>query len=278
LRTGLPPRRKPYAILISNDDGIDAPGIEALAREMKKLGEVTVVAPDKQRSAVGHAITMNYPLRSTKFYKRGKFFGYAIEGTPADCVKLAVRSLLPSPPDIVVSGVNHGSNTAINVIYSGTVSAATEGTILGIPSLAVSLTTYGKADFRPAAGFARKLATLVLQNGLPHGTLLNVNVPAIPGKKIRGVRFTRQGKTRWDDTFDVRTDPNNKEYFWLTGKLEVIDHSSETDEIAIREQYISVTPIQYDLTDYSALTKLRRWNVRTLLPLPKRVRSVSRKK
>ncbi|HUN65847.1 MAG TPA: 5'/3'-nucleotidase SurE [Bacteroidota bacterium] len=271
-------RTRPVSILISNDDGIDAPGIEALAREMRRLGTVTVVAPDKQRSAVGHAITMNYPLRSTKFYKQGKFFGYAIEGTPADCIKLAVRSILPSPPDLVLSGVNHGSNTAINVIYSGTVSAATEGTILGIPSIAVSLTTYGPPDFRPAARFARKLAAMVLHNGLPSGTLLNVNVPAVPAHAIRGVRFTRQGKTKWDDTFDVRTDPNNKEYFWLTGKLEVIDHGSDTDEIAIRERCISVTPIQYDLTDYQELTKLRRWNTKQLLPGGTRPTSASRKK
>src|ERR1041384_3817583 len=134
-------RTKRLRILVSNDDGIDAPGIEAVVRELKKIGEVTVVAPDKQRSAVGHAITVNYPLRASKFYKNGALFGYAVEGTPADCVKLAIRSLLKEKPDILVSGVNHGSNTAINIIYSGTVSAATEGTVLGIPSLAGSLTT-----------------------------------------------------------------------------------------------------------------------------------------
>lgn len=251
-------------ILLSNDDGIDAPGLDALAREMKKLGNVSIVAPDKQRSAVGHAITMNYPLRATKKYKNGKFFGYAVEGTPADCVKLAVHSLLKEKPDILVSGVNHGSNTAINIIYSGTVSAATEGTILGIPSLAVSLTTYGKADFRYAASIARKLANLVIANGLPAGTLLNVNVPAVKPGEIRGVRITRQGKTRWDDTFDVRRDPNDKEYYWLTGKLEVIDQSDDTDEIAVRKNYVSVTPIQYDLTDYLAISKLRRWKLKSL--------------
>ena len=136
-------KTKQLHILVSNDDGIDAPGIQALTQEMKKLGAVTVVAPDKQRSAVGHAITMNYPLRATKYYQDGEFFGYAVEGTPADCVKLAIRSLLPEKPDLLVSGINHGSNTAINIIYSGTVSAATEGTILGIPSIAFSLTTFG---------------------------------------------------------------------------------------------------------------------------------------
>lgn len=231
---------------------------------MKKIGNVTVVAPDKQQSAVGHAITMNYPLRAVDYHKNGRFFGYAVEGTPADCVKLAVRSILRQQPDILVSGVNHGSNTAINIIYSGTVSAATEGTVLGIPSIAVSLTTYGKADFRFAAAFARKLAEVVLAKGLPDGTLLNVNVPAVQPRQIMGIRITRQGKTRWDDTFDVRRDPNDKEYFWLTGKLEIIDHSNETDEIAVREKYISITPIQYDLTDYPAIAKLRRWKLNDL--------------
>ncbi len=254
--------RPPLHILLSNDDGIDAPGLDALAREMKKVGSVTIVAPDKQRSAVGHAITMDYPLRATRFHKRGKFFGYAVEGTPADCVKLAVRSLLPVRPDILISGVNHGSNTAINIIYSGTVSAATEGTILGIPSIAVSLTTYGKADFRPAAVIAKKLALLVVSHGLPSGTLLNVNVPAVKSSQIRGIRVTRQGKTRWEDTFDVRRDPNDKEYYWLMGKLEVMDHGEDTDEIAVRKNFVSVTPIQYDLTDYPAINKLRKWKLK----------------
>jgi 5'-nucleotidase len=261
LNHSAPALKRDLLILLSNDDGIDAPGLDALAREMKKLGNVTVVAPDKQRSAVGHAITMNYPLRAIKYYKNGKFFGYAVEGTPADCVKLAVHSLLKERPDILVSGVNHGSNTAINIIYSGTVSAATEGTILGIPSLAISLTTYGEADFRFAAAFARKLAKMVITNGLPEGTLLNVNVPSVKSGEIKGARITRQGKTRWDDTFDVRRDPNDKEYYWLTGKLEVIDHSDDTDEIAVRKNFVSITPIQYDLTDYPMINKLRRWKL-----------------
>ena len=257
--------RKKLRILVSNDDGIDAPGIEAVVGELRKIGEVVVVAPDKQQSAVGHAITMNYPLRAAKFYKNGAFFGYAVEGTPADCVKLAIRSLLKEKPDILVSGVNHGSNTAINIIYSGTVSAATEGTVLGIPSIAVSLTTYGIPEFTYAAKFTRLLASFVAKRKLPEGTLLNVNIPAVRKKEIRGVVITRQGKTRWDDTFDVRRDPNNKEYFWLTGKLAVIDHAEDTDEIAVRNRYISITPIHYDLTDYKTLAKIRRWPVGQLM-------------
>ncbi|MBI5216653.1 MAG: 5'/3'-nucleotidase SurE [Ignavibacteriae bacterium] len=256
--------KKRLQILVSNDDGIDSAGIFALVREMKKLGDVTVVAPHKQQSAVGHAITMNYPLRVSKFNKNGKFFGYAVEGTPADCVKLAVRSLLPSPPDLVVSGINHGSNTAINIIYSGTVSAATEGTVLGIPSIAVSLTSYKSQDFLFAAKFARKLSTLVLKKGLPKATLLNVNVPAVPENQIKGIKITRQGKTNWNDTFDTRLDPYKNTYYWLTGELEILDHSEDTDQIAVMKKNVSVTPIHYDLTDYNLLKTLDSWGVEKL--------------
>jgi 5'-nucleotidase len=256
-------KRKPN-ILVSNDDGVDAPGIYALVQELKKVGEVTVVAPDKQQSAVGHAITMNFPLRVKEFKKDGVFFGYAVEGTPADSVKLAVKALLKKTPDLLVSGVNHGANTAISIIYSGTVSAATEGTILGIPSIAVSLTTYGPPDFRYAAKFARKLAQLVLKKGLPEGTLLNVNVPALPAKDIKGVVVTRQGRAVWNDTFDVRRDPANKEYYWLTGALEDSDSGLDFDQSAIRQDYVSVTPIHYDLTDYKMLEVMDRWRINTL--------------
>jgi 5'-nucleotidase len=257
--------RKKLNILVCNDDGIDAPGIYALARSLAAIGHVTVVAPDKQRSAIGHAITMNYPLRVKKFVKNGKFFGYAVEGTPADCVKIAVRTILQTLPDILVSGINHGSNTAINIIYSGTVSAATEGTILGIPSIAVSLTTYEDVDFGFAARFSRRLAQLVLRKGLPVDTLLNVNIPPVPEKSIRGVRITRQGKSRWDDTFDLRRDPNNKEYYWLKGKLDITDTGDDTDQIAILKNYVSITPIHFDLTAYNVLPALGRWKVNSLL-------------
>ncbi|MGD1044269.1 MAG: 5'/3'-nucleotidase SurE [Bacteroidota bacterium] len=254
-------QKRKLNILVSNDDGIDALGIYALVQEMKKIGTVTVVAPDKQQSAVGHAITMNYPLRVKEFKKDGKFFGYAVQGTPADCVKLAVRAILKRAPDLVVSGVNHGSNTAISIIYSGTVSAATEGTILGIPSIAVSLTTYAPADFRYAAKFARKLALLIGKRGLPSSTLLNVNVPPLKAKEIKGVLITRQGKAVWNDTFDHRRDPNNREYYWLTGGLEEVDTDLEFDEAAVRANYISVTPIHYDLTDYKMFEAMKKWGI-----------------
>ena len=254
-------RRAQPLILISNDDGIDAPGIYALVHRIRKLGRVVVVAPDKQQSAIGHAITMNYPLRVVRVQKDGAFFGYAVDGTPADAVKLGVRSILQRHPDLLISGINHGANTAISVIYSGTVSAATEGTILGIPSIAVSLTTYDVPDFRYAARFAARIARVVLAKGLPPGTLLNVNVPAVPQKKIRGVVVTRQGKSSWNDSFEVRRDPSKKEYYWLTGDLEVIDSGLEADQVAVMDNYVSVTPIQYDLTDYAMMKKMRAWKL-----------------
>ena len=250
-----------FHVLISNDDGIDAPGILALVLEMKKIARVTVVAPDRQQSAVGHAITMNYPLRAVPVRKNGEFFGYAVDGTPADAVKLGVRFLLKEKPDLLMSGINHGSNTAINILYSGTVSAATEGTILGIPSIAVSLTTHDQADFSYAAKFAARLAGRVVEEGLPQGTLLNVNVPAVPEEKISGVRVTRQGNSSWEDTFDVRRDPAGREYFWLTGSMAIRDTDPETDQIAVRENFISVTPIHYELTDLTQLERMKHWSL-----------------
>jgi 5'-nucleotidase len=252
-------------ILISNDDGIAASGIAALVQEIKKVARVTVVAPDKQQSAVGHAITMNYPLRAVPYLKNGEFFGYAVDGTPADAVKLGVRFLLKEQPDLVISGINQGSNTAVNILYSGTVSAATEGTVLGIPSMAVSLTTHDEADFSYAAKFSARLATMVAKNGLPPGTLLNVNVPAVPEGQIAGVRITRQGESSWEDTFDVRRDPANREYFWLTGKMKITDTDPFTDQIAIRERFVSITPIRYELTDRTMVDRMKEWGVETLL-------------
>lgn len=251
----------PLHILVCNDDGISAPGLYALTQELRVLGDVSVVAPDRQQSAVGHAITMNYPLRAVPYQKNEQFFGYAVDGTPADAVKLAVKCLLSRKPDLLVSGINHGSNTAINIIYSGTVSAATEGTILGIPSIAVSLTTYLDADFGYAARFAARLARMVLVNGLPQGTLLNVNIPALPEEQIRGVKVTRQGESSWEDTFDVRRDPSNREYFWLTGRMNVTDSDPATDQVAVAEGYISVTPIRYQLTDEGMVDALGGWGI-----------------
>jgi 5'-nucleotidase len=254
--------KKP-TILISNDDGIESDGIKALWREIRKFAEVIVVAPHTQQSAVGHSITVSNPIRVRKNLIDKNFYGYAVEGSPADSVKLAVRNILKGKKiDLLISGINHGANTAINIIYSGTVSAATEGTILNIPSIAVSLASFTYNDFSAAASFASKLAKIVLKNGLPKGTLLNVNVPAVERNKIKGALITKQGKSLWDDHYESRLDPNKREYFWLTGKMKILDDDLEFDQTAIGENYISVTPVHYDLTDYSLLDELKNWKIK----------------
>ena len=254
--------KKPL-ILISNDDGIESDGIRALWREMRKIGEVYVVAPNTQQSAVGHSITISNPIRARKNLIDKNFYGYAVEGTPADSVKLAVRNLLKGRKiDLLISGINHGSNTAINTIYSGTVSAATEGTILGIPSIAMSLASFTYKDFSYAAKFSSKISKLILKTGLPKGTLLNVNIPAVEKEMIKGVLITKQGKSFWDDHYESRLDPNNREYFWLTGKMAVMDKTLEFDEIAVRNNYVSITPIHYDLTDYLFYEELKKLNLK----------------
>ena len=248
-------------ILLTNDDGINAPGISALFESIEPMGDITVVAPDTERSAVGHAITLSDPLRVEKVNKRGKFFGYAVSGTPADCVKIAVWALLEDKPDIVVSGINLGNNTGISIIYSGTVSAATEGMILEIPSIAISLAAYKKPDFSYAAKFAKKLVNLVLKNGLPVRTLLNVNVPNVPESEIKRVRITRHGKAVYREYFDERKDPWGRSYYWMAGEKVRIKEDDSVDDSALDNNMVSVTPIQFDLTDYSNLELIESWKI-----------------
>jgi len=248
-------------ILVTNDDGVYAPGIYALYKAMTDVGNPHVVAPESERSAVGHALTISDPLRVWAVDRYGAAFGHAVNGTPADCVKLAVKSILNKKPDLVVSGINQGPNTAINVIYSGTVSAATEGTIMGIPSIAFSLASFRISDFDFAARFAAHMAKKVLQHGLPDGTLLNVNIPALPEDQILGVKITRQGKGRYEEYFEKRVDPMNRNYYWLAGKKLQLDSEPDVDDVAVLERYIAITPIQFDLTDYKILEKLEDWNV-----------------
>lgn len=252
-------------ILISNDDGIDSPGIEALANELKNIGEVTVIAPRTEQSAVGHAITMKLPLRITEHFKNGVFFGYAIDGTPADCVKIGIRNILKTPPDIVISGINNGSNAAINIIYSGTVSAAREAAIMDIPSIAVSVTSHDTKDFSYATTIAKELALMVVEKGLPKGTLLNVNIPNLPKEEICGISLTQQGKSKWDDIYEERTDPYGKKYYWLTGSMVDTDKDMDTDQFALKKNYISITPIHFDLTDYKTYESMQNWNLKNLL-------------
>jgi 5'-nucleotidase len=250
-------------ILVTNDDGINSRGIYDLVIALREIGNVIVIAPLGEQSAVGHALTVSLPLRVTEFHKNGEFFGYAVSGTPADCVKLALRTFLGEVglprPDIVVSGINHGRNTAVNIIYSGTVSAATEATVLDVPAIAVSLTSYDPdADFRPAAEFMKRFTPHVAKTGLPRGTLLNVNVPPGPFKELNGTLYTRQGASYWEDDFEKRMDPQERPYYWLKGKYILEDTDDDIDDIAIRQNKISVTPIHYDLTNHSFLEELRK--------------------
>ncbi len=245
-------------ILVSNDDGIDAPGLAALVAAMTELGDVYVAAPIQEQSAVGHAITIRDPVRARRVTMDfpENVTAHSVKGTPADCVKLAVNQLLPRRPDLVVSGINRGPNTAVNVIYSGTVSAATEASILGIDSIAFSLCSWEGGDYRPAQEVARRIAARVLRHGIPPGILLNVNIPLLPLDEIRGILPTRQARSRWDESFHERMDPNNQPYYWLTGTFVNLDEGENTDIWAIENGYVSVTPLQYDLTAHDFLTDM----------------------
>lgn len=244
-------------ILLSNDDGIHAPGLAALYEAVKDLGEVIVAAPDSQMSAVGHAITLSDPIKVAEVAMPAGWTGYAIGGTPADCVKLAVEALLDRPPDMVISGINLGPNAGISVIYSGTVSAATEGTILGIPSMAVSINTFKEPRWETAARVARQFARLILREGLPRDTLLNVNVPNIPHAELKGVRYTAMGRSQFREVFHRRTDPRGNVYYWMDGEMELAAGQSDTDVQALEAGYVSATPLHFNLTNYGQLPHLR---------------------
>lgn len=250
-------------ILISNDDGITAPGILATVEVMKTLGKVVVVAPDSPQSGMGHAITINKPLRLVKNNQFGpEVESYQCSGTPADCVKLAVDKVLHRKPDILVSGANHGSNSSINVIYSGTMSAAMEGGIEGITSVGFSLLDFSwDADFSAAKVYMKKIMENVIKHGLPADTLLNVNVPNIPLEEIKGTKICRQAKAKWVEEFDQRKDPHGRDYFWLTGKFTNFDKGEDTDEWALANGYVSIVPVQFDLTAHHAIQTLNTWNL-----------------
>ncbi len=248
-------------ILITNDDGIPAPGIFAIKQALEMIAEVLVVAPDTERSAVGHAITLSDPLRVSEIHKENSFFGYAVNGTPADCVKLGLRCLSEKSIDVVVSGINMGPNTATNIMYSGTVSAAAEAVIMGVPGLAVSLTSFDTPEFEYSCSLAQQLVKKIVENGLPEGTLLNVNVPPLKPDEIEGIVITRQGKGRYEESFDKRIDPNNRIYYWMTGKRMNLDHEDDVDDVVIRQKKVSITPVRYDLTDTDMLQKLHLWNI-----------------
>lgn len=251
-------KEKPI-ILVINDDGITAPGIRELCHLMKDLGHVVVVAPDSPQSGMGHAITIAKPLRLDRVDIFEDVEAYQCSGTPVDCVKLAVNKVLHRKPDLCVSGINHGSNSSINVIYSGTMSAAMEGAIEGIPSIGFSHLSYSQQiDFSPIRKYIREIAMQVLQNGLPSGSLLNVNFPDTTS--IKGIKICRQALAKWEEEFDERLDPQRRKYYWLTGKFNLNDHGEDTDEWALRNNYISVVPVQFDFTAHHVIPSLNNWN------------------
>ncbi|RXK80708.1 5'/3'-nucleotidase SurE [Chlorobaculum sp. 24CR] len=254
--------RKPH-ILVCNDDGIEGPGLHALAASMKKLGMVTVVAPAEHQSGKSHAMTLGEPLRIRKYLKNNHFFGHTVSGTPVDCIKVALSHILDEKPDLIVSGINYGSNTAMNSLYSGTVAAAREGAIQKVPSLAFSLTTYENADFTYAAKFARQLAREVLRRGMPPDTILSANIPNVPEKEIRGILCTRQGRSRWEESAIERHDMYGNPYYWLAGSLQLHDDDIAEDEYAVRQNYVAVTPISCDMTDHRFRSELETWGLKS---------------
>ncbi len=250
-------------ILVTNDDGISAPGIRALISVMMEIGEVVVVAPDKPQSAMGHAITINNIMYLNKISKiDDTVLEYSCSGTPVDCVKLAVNEILHRKPDLCVSGINHGSNSSINVIYSGTMSAAVEAGIEGIPAIGFSLLDYDwNADFESAKSFIKQIALETLKNGLPKGVVLNVNLPKLKENEIKGMKICRQAKALWVEKFDKRQTPQGKDYYWLTGEFVNHDKGEDTDEWALENGYISIVPVQFDLTAHYAIQELNTWNL-----------------
>jgi len=251
-------------ILVSNDDGISSRGIRILVELMSELGEVIVVAPDSPQSGMGHAITVGNTLRLDKTDIFGKVRAYKCSGTPADCVKLAKHHLLINgKPDLVVSGINHGSNTSISILYSGTMSAAIEGAIEGLPAVGFSLCDYSsEADFSHVGGFVKKIASEVLNRGLPKGVALNVNIPPKRNEQVKGIKVCRQARAKWEEQFDVRRDPTGRKYFWMAGNFVNFDKGEDNDEWAIANNYVSIVPCQYDLTAHHAISILNdEWEI-----------------
>ena len=253
-------QKKPL-ILVTNDDGITAPGIRTLIEVMNEIGEVVVLAPDSPQSGMGHAITLDSTIYceniSTDQVPQNEF---RCSGTPADCVKMAVSEIMERKPDLCVSGINHGNNSSINVIYSGTMSAAIEAGIEGIPAIGFSLLDFSwNADFEPLKPVVKKIAQEVLKNGLPDGVVLNVNFPKV--KEFVGVRICRQARANWVEEFDKRVNPQGKEYYWLTGKFVNLDQGEDTDVWALQNGYVSVVPVHFDLTAHHTIAELNQWDL-----------------
>ncbi|MBN2213521.1 MAG: 5'/3'-nucleotidase SurE [Bacteroidales bacterium] len=249
-------------ILVTNDDGIEAKGLRALIESVKPYGRVVVVAPKEPQSGMSHAITVKTPLQVKKIDENDDLIQYECKGTPVDCVKIASNQLLDRKPDLLVSGINHGSNSSSSIFYSGTMGAALEGCINNIPSIGFSLLSLDpNADFSTSRHFAEKILGKVLANGLPKSICLNVNIPHIPLNKIAGIRITRQTKGFWKEEFDQHTDSLGRNYFWLTGYFHNDEPDApDTDEWALKNNFVSVVPLHIDLTCYDTLKKIQYWN------------------
>jgi 5'-nucleotidase len=247
-------------ILITNDDGYNAKGIRALVEAVSSMGEIIVVAPDRPQSGMGHAITVNDPIRcyETDFFNDIK--AYCCTGTPVDCVKMGLYLLKDRTPDLILSGINHGSNVSTNVLYSGTMAAAIEGALEGIPSIGFSLTSYSSnADFSSSIMYIKQIVNKVISTGIKKGTCLNVNIPDVEENLINGIQICRQGRAFWDDTFDKRTDPLGKDYYWLTGSFSSKEQGKDADINYLKNNYITVVPTQFDMTCYNSLEDLKKW-------------------
>ena len=250
-------------ILVTNDDGITAPGIRNLVESVADLGDVVVVAPDSHQSGMGHAITISNILRIAPHdFGMAGVEAHKTSGTPVDCVKLAIYKILKRKPDVLLSGINHGSNASINVIYSGTMSAAVEGALEGIPSVGFSLCDFAEdADFRASRDVVRTVTKQVLAHGTPKGTCLNVNIPKLAPEDVKGLRVCRQAAGHWADSFEERQAPGGRTYYWMTGNFTDIDKGEDTDEWALRNGYVSVVPVHYDLTAHHAIAELNQWDL-----------------
>ena len=258
-KSSISKKQQPPVILITNDDGITAPGIKALVDAVKDLGKVVVVAPDKAQSGMGHAITIGHPLRMHPYHAFEGIEAWQCSGTPVDCVKLAVDKVLHGKPDICLSGINHGANHSINVIYSGTMSAALEAAIESIPSIGFSLLDYSiEADFTGAQKFARILVQQILRKKIDKHLCLNVNIPKAPAELLKGLKICRQAYAKYEEKFDDRKDPHGKNYYWLTGEFVNFDKGKDTDVWALENNYVSVVPVQFDLTNYALKKKLEK--------------------
>ena len=249
-------------ILITNDDGYNSKGIKALINAVKNLGKILIVAPDSPQSGMGHAISVNKPIRCYKTNFFDSVEAYCCTGTPVDCIKMGLYLLKDKKPDLILSGINHGSNVSTNILYSGTMSAAVEGALSGIPSVGYSLTDYSEdADFQYSEKIVQIISKKVIKEGLKKGTCLNVNIPNIKENQIKGIKVCRQGRAFWDDTFDHRKDPLGKDYYWLTGSFSSKEQALDTDINYLENNYVTIVPTQFDMTCHDSVDELKKWKL-----------------